>query len=660
INNNPDAVDKSWNDLPNEGGSGYYHPQGYVVEFGGMDDDPDVQLSASAVVAWSLRPDVEIDDYNELMCGENSQQLQLQVPANVSTILRPISSDADVDADTSPEPVIQLPAEAYGNYSFELEITDQHSCSWFDTIAVSYRHQPVADFNLDEEECKGYNLQLAFEGEVLNDAQFSWYSNDTVFNSGLNVESMEIPLGYGDPDRSVGLKVDENGCLDSPKIGVTVTPDLNFSSETPDGCTPLETRFIPSSSETIEEYHWDLGDGSVSEEEQPTHIYENSGTTDKNFDISLRVVSAEGCENSGTKKDLITVHPIPTIGFDFSEANCYTENGIVNYVGTAGEQDTFLWDLSRFQPGEIKQNPGISSGPLEFELTYRPQVEIGLQVISEFGCKTDSVSELFRRKPLYDVSEEPVAGCPPLELSLELTSPDTIDEVNYSWNLGAGKTAEGKLVETVYTASDNVYDVEIIAKSSTTGCNDTLLLSDKVNVYPVPVASFSADPDVALISNPVITFNNQTEGGTDYNWDFDDSSPGSNEENPVHSFENMGTYNVVLTAFNDFGCTDTTNARVSVAFDKLFPPSAFSPNAALKEDREFRIYSEGVVDEGYQLLIFNRWGEVIFESNSQQNGWDGKMKNGNFAPAGVYTWVITYFDFLGQKHEQQGTVTLLF
>ncbi|MFW5756959.1 MAG: gliding motility-associated C-terminal domain-containing protein, partial [Tangfeifania sp.] len=154
--------------------------------------------------------------------------------------------------------------------------------------------------------------------------------------------------------------------------------------------------------------------------------------------------------------------------------------------------------------------------------------------------------------------------------------------------------------------------------------------------------------------------NNQTEGGTGYNWDFDDSSPGSNEENPVHSFENMGTYNVVLTAFNDFGCTDTTNARVSVAFDKLFPPSAFSPNAALEEDREFRIYSEGVVDKGYQLLIFNRWGEVIFESNSQQNGWDGKMKNGNFAPAGVYTWVITYFDFLDQKHKQQGTVTLLF
>lgn len=660
VNNNPDALDKSWNDLPNEGGSGYYYPQGFVVEFGGMEDDPDVQLSASAVVAWSPEPEVEIVGFSELMCGENSQQLHLETDGNASTILRPISSNASVDEESTLEPVIQLPAEAYGDYSFELEIIDEHACSWFDTINVKYQHQPTAGFQMDEAECEGYNLQLEFEGEVENDAQFDWYSNDTIYYSGMNVESLEIPLGYGGTERSVGLKVNENGCIDSTKIGVTVTPDLDFNAETSDGCTPLETRLVPESSEPIDKYYWDLGDGTTSEEEQPTNIYENTGTTDKSFDVSLKVVSAEGCENSGTKKDFITVHPIPTIDFDFSEASCYTENGIVNYVGSASERDTFLWDLSRFQADEIMQNPGTSHEPLEFELTSRPQVEIGLQVVSEFGCKTDSISELFRRKPLYEVSPESVEGCPPLEFSPELTTSDTVDQVDYSWNLGAGKTAEGESVETVYNAPDNIYDIEIIAKSSFTGCNDTLILADKIHVYPVPVASFSADPDVALISNPVIAFNNQTEGATGYHWDFDDLSPGSNEESPVHSFENMGSYNIELTALNDFGCSDTATIEVSVAFDKLFPPNAFSPNAASEEDREFRIYSEGVVDDGYQLLIFNRWGEVIFESNSQQNGWDGRMKNENFAPAGVYSWVIVYFDFLGRKHKQQGTVTLLF
>ena len=128
----------------------------------------------------------------------------------------------------------------------------------------------------------------------------------------------------------------------------------------------------------------------------------------------------------------------------------------------------------------------------------------------------------------------------------------------------------------------------------------------------------------------------------------------------MNYFQDLRLYTVVLDAIKEFGCMDTTTREVSVAFDKLFPPNAFSPNAVREEDREFRIYSEGVSDEGYQLLIFNRWGEVIFESNTQQNGWDGRMKNGNFAPAGVYSWVITYVDFLERKHKQQGTVTLLF
>ncbi|MCF8364111.1 MAG: hypothetical protein K9G70_15980, partial [Prolixibacteraceae bacterium] len=160
VNNNPNALDKSWNDLPNEGGSGYYYPQGFVVEFGGLEGDPEVQLSAAAVVAWNPKPVVEIVDFSELMCGENSQQLQLQFNENDSTILLPISSNASVEDETTTEPVIQLPAEEYGNYSFVLEIIDEHLCSWFDTLEVKYQHQPVAEFQMDEAECKGYNLQL--------------------------------------------------------------------------------------------------------------------------------------------------------------------------------------------------------------------------------------------------------------------------------------------------------------------------------------------------------------------------------------------------------------------------------------------------------------------------------------------------------------------
>jgi gliding motility-associated-like protein len=664
INADPNSIPKSWNDLPNEGDkntpNGYYYPEGFVVEFGDMENDPDVQLSASAVVAWNPKPTVEIVDFSQLMCGDNRQQLQLQIHGDASTFLSPISFGASVENETTTEPVIQLPAEEYGNYGFELEITDQYSCSRFDTLEVQYQHQPTADFLMDEEDCKGYNLQLDFEGEVLNDAQFDWYSNDTLFRSGMNVEYMEIPLGYGTMGRSVGLRVNENGCLDSTKIGVTVTPDLDFSPETPNGCTPLSTRLIPSSSEIIEEYHWDLGDGTISEKEEPTITYENTGTYDKHFDVSLRVVSAEGCENSGMKKDLITVHPIPSINFDFEEDLCYSENATVNYVGSAGEHDDFRWDLSDFGSGEIIENPGNSPGPLRFSLSNRPTAGVGLKVVSEFGCETEEIAGTYKRKPLFEVAGEPIEGCPPLDAEMEISATDLVDEVNYSWNLGNGIHGEGNSFSRSFSESDKNYDVKITAVSLLTGCADTLLLPGKIVVHPVPEADFNANPSGVLISNPVIHFENQTTGATEYSWNFGDDSADSDEENPVHRYDEMDRYQVALRAFNDFGCTDSAFTDVSVSFDKVFPPNAFSPNAMNAEDREFRIYSEGIVNEGYQLLIFNRWGQVIFESNSQQNGWNGKMKNGNFVPTGVYPWVITYFDFLGRKHKQQGTVTLLF
>jgi gliding motility-associated-like protein len=808
INADPGSIPKSWNDLPNEGDKnnpdGYYFPEGFIVEFGGMDGDPEIQLSASVYVKvskiafaknreyeicrgesvelnleasdrysyqwlpdenlssasvsnplanpdesktyraigtlgtcvdtanfivnvnplpqhqwedqytickgdsvelnpgnhhsylwsttdtsqtitvqeegwhsvkltnefgcvstdttrvnWSTHPEVDYGDLDTLVCGNMQQKLNLSFEENQpATLLSAVFPDSEVlDASTlSPT----LSVNKFGNYRFLLEMTDEHGCYFTDTLDVEFHNQPTADFFIDSAKCKGYNLDVNYTGNTVEPADFYWYSNDTVFVSGINLDSVQVPLGYGIRERSIGLRIDEQGCVAERSEPVFVTPVLDFWAENGEGCTPLDVQFDYNASEPIDSFSWDFDDGTTSSLENPEHTFENPGTTGKNFNVSLTVVSADGCENTGVINNPVTVHPIPSIDFNFNENNCYNENGTVSYSGSASERDTFLWDLSDFQTNEIIQHPGTSPGPLQFELSSRPQVEIGLQVVSEFGCQTSSISKLFKRKPLFDIPVDTLAGCPPLEVSLEISTTDTADNVVYTWNLGAGKTATGNSISETYTEPNKNHDVEIIARSSVTGCIDTLLLPSKIVIHPVPEAAFTATPDVVLVSNPVVDFTNQSEGANDYRWNFDDLSPVSEEVNPTHSFSEMGFYDVMLTTFNELRCTDTTTVRVSVAFDRLFPPNAFSPNAPDEEDREFRIYSEGVVNEGYQLLIFNRWGEVVFESSSQQNGWDGKMKNGNFAPAGTYTWTITYFDFTGKRHKQQGTVTLLF
>ena len=613
----------------------------------------------SAKVEWSVRPVLDYSKLDTLVCGSKQQKLNLAFESGrAQTLLSSLQTNVSVTNANTLSPTVNV--DDFGVYPFEMEITDPYGCHFTDSLNIEFHNQPDAAFQLDEAKCKGYNLQLYFKGTTAEDALFNWYSNDTLFYSGVNVDSMEIPLGYGTSNRTVGLKINEQGCIDSLKLPVTVTPILDFWPEEPEGCDPLQVHFNYAATEPVKQFSWDFGDNSFSENEKPVHTFENKGTTDKSFDVQLKIISLEGCENVGMLNRPVTVHPIPTVGFNFNENTCYTENGRVLYQGSGNESDTYNWDLTNFASGEIVTDPGKSAGPLEFSRLSNPEVTIGLQVVSSFGCATNTVFKTYTRKPVFDVSLDNAEGCPPVETTFQALTGDTIDEVNYNWDFGDGETAQGENVSHVFSEPNTRFDIRTVAYSSLTGCYDTLLSSAAVSVYPVPKAAFSATPPSVLISNPVIHFENKSENSTSFLWDFNDQSAFSDQENPDHHFQNMGLYDVRLTAVNDLGCTDTTLQQVSVTFDKIFPPTAFSPNAPTEEDREFRIYSEGIVDEGFQLLVFNRWGEKIFESQSQEDGWDGRMKNGDFAPAGVYSWVIRYRDFMGKQFKQQGTVTLLF
>lgn len=488
INSNPSTIKKSWNDLPNEGDknspNGYYFPEGYVVEYGGMPGDPDVRLSASAVVDWSRKPELKLDDFDCLVCGQPEKKFPLCFEDEVTTFTRSLDLNLTVLDEHSLHPVLN--AEQWGTYHFVVETTVHQQCTYSDTLEIHFRHQPEVSFFIDDETCKGYNLDIRFTGETEEPAQYSWYSNDTVFASGTDMTEVEIPLGFGQRNRSVGLKIDEKGCLAEKFEPVSVIPNIDFWVEgTREGCTPLDVKFGNTDFEEIVRYSWDFGDGTFSDDREPSHSFQNLGNDILAFDVGLTVTSSEGCEN----KDV---------------------------------------------------------------------------------------------------------------------------------------------------------------------------LHDAVSVFPLPKPAFKASPETALITNPIIRFENRSQGATGFEWNFGDNSFLSDEQSPEHRFPALGFFNVKLTTSTEFGCVDSTVRQVTVSFDRIFPPNAFSPNAIHDEDREFRLFAEGIMDEVYQLLVFNRWGEIIFESESQETGWDGKMKNGRFAPAGVYSWTLRYSDFSGEKHQQSGTVTLLF
>ena len=259
MNMNPSTLPKSWNDLPNVGGTAYYFPQGFIVEFGGMEGDPVVQLSAAGFIKSGQKPVLLLDQSDLLVCGEQQQQISLKYDQDVDVVVHPLDAGTTVLDDSTLTPTLK--ADKFGEYDFEAEVFGQ--CKYSDKITVRFQHQPDASFIMDEEKCKGYNIDLSFSGTIIGPAQFYWYSNDTVYTTGKDLKSVEIPLGFGQRDRQVGLIIDENGCFDETFESVTVTPKMDFwVEENAEGCPPLNVRF-GNNELNIKSYYWDFGDALV-------------------------------------------------------------------------------------------------------------------------------------------------------------------------------------------------------------------------------------------------------------------------------------------------------------------------------------------------------------------------------------------------------------
>ncbi|MCE3227998.1 MAG: large protein possible or adhesin AidA-related protein [Bacteroidetes bacterium] len=194
-------------------------------------------------------------------------------------------------------------------------------------------------------------------------------------------------------------------------------------------------------------------------------------------------------------------------------------------------------------------------------------------------------------------------------------------------------------------------------------CGD-INASINVKINPSPKADFIASSYIANVSNDPISFTNQSTGANSYYWNFGDGGF-TNLTNPIHSYASAGFYTVSLIAINQFDCKDTAYKDIKVVSDIQFP-NVFTPNAngggggtynPLSLDNDvFFPYTSGVTE--YHLRIFNRWGELIFESKDITLGWDGYF-NGKICQQDAYVWKADIKFFDGRTFNKTGSITLL-
>ncbi|MBC7694235.1 MAG: gliding motility-associated C-terminal domain-containing protein [Burkholderiales bacterium] len=214
-------------------------------------------------------------------------------------------------------------------------------------------------------------------------------------------------------------------------------------------------------------------------------------------------------------------------------------------------------------------------------------------------------------------------------------------------------------------ADSGKYSIILVVQNSTTGCMNTMIKPNYIEVYPQPIASFCANPPSASIIDPNIDFVNTSQGATSYMWDFGDpvATNGSNNStavNPSHAYSYTGEYAVNLIAVSPKGCRDISRILVEITPEfALYIPNAFTPDENGRNDI-FQPLGIGIDEENYRMYIFDRWGESIFTSNNFRKGWDGPLKGvSKKAPQGVYIYKLQVTDTQGGKHPYVGHVTVI-
>ena len=175
-------------------------------------------------------------------------------------------------------------------------------------------------------------------------------------------------------------------------------------------------------------------------------------------------------------------------------------------------------------------------------------------------------------------------------------------------------------------------------------------LNDSVIVHPLPLANIGPDTTICLDGDPVFLTNTAPMGSAyRYLWNTGDTTP-------VYKVVHPGTY--TLTVTNEYGCNASDD--VTVTKDCYIDiPNAFTPNSDGVDDAFFprQLLSAGLT--GFTMQVFNRWGQVVFQTNTVNGrGWDGTF-NGKHQPQGVYIYMIEVALKNGRTEKYTGNVTLL-
>lgn len=268
----------------------------------------------------------------------------------------------------------------------------------------------------------------------------------------------------------------------------------------------------------------------------------------------------------------------------------------------------------------------------------------------------DTVSVIVNPSPNIALNPSMESICPGEIISF-VNNGNNSPSWDYVWNFGDGSTSTSMNPNHTYPNS-GLYLISLTVTDDN-GCTNFVSNGSSVTVNPQAHAIFTSSSVSETTLDPTFVLTNLSTDATNFVWDFGDGQM-SAAINPIHTYNEHGNFIVTLTANNAFNCPDSTFIVLEVKPSyEIYLPNAFTPDG---DDFNQMFYAKGygISDKDYTLFIFNRWGDLIFESHDMNIGWDGTLnKDGTKAQDDVYTWVVYFRDISEKKHKKEGHVSLL-
>ena len=483
--------------------------------------------------------------------------------------------------------------------SFTVVVTAANGCLDSSTVVLTVAPVPLVT-GIDTTICSGQSV-LITPVYYPTGGQVIWTNGQTTPNLTVSPTSTTM----------YSVLYTWNGCTATEDITVTVNPTPTLSVTSSSICFGDTTAIVAQANLANGVYNWI----SLNQTGPNLTVFPTQTTS---YTATYTLNGCTSAQATGT----VTVNPLPIVSvadMTICQGQPGTLSAIVNPAG-----GNFAWSQGGTS-ATITETPSSTS---VYNLTYTAN-----------GCVGNAVSAsiIVLPLPLASFSVNNTSGCVPVTVSLLA---DTIGQnATYAWtSTGAGSQIGANPQMTF--VNGGCYDVTLTATLN--GCSNSTTSASLICVQNYPVANFYTSPGSFSQNNQTLSFINTSIGASGYIWNFGDGSL-SNEENPNHYFQGItGDETITLLASTSMGCMDSISIEIPANLGEIYYiPNTFTPDGD-KYNQVFKpVFTSGFSIDGFEMLIYNRWGELLFESHNPYAGWDGSYGlEGLDCPSGTYSYKV--------------------